>query len=112
MHSRVHPPSSWLLLGPVALGALLLGSVVSGEFLAFLMTNGGGGLGQRQGVHRDLTPRREKRTRPAHAAGVMGDTVGDPFEGTVGPPIDSLIKVLIPVSIVLVSAVVVFALFV
>ena len=42
----------------------------------------------------------------------MGDTLGDPFEGTVGRPIDSLIKVLIPVSIVLVSAVVVFALFV
>ncbi len=98
------------LLGPVALGGLLIGSVVSGVFLAFLMTNGGAAWDNAKKFIE--TGQYGGKKSPAHQAAVMGDTVGDPFKDTAGPAINSLIKVLNTISIVFVSAVVLFAIFV
>lgn len=98
------------VLGPLALGGLLIGSVVSGVFLAFMMTNGGAAWDNAK-KYIELGNLGGKKT-PVHAAAVMGDTVGDPFKDTAGPAINSLIKVLNTISIVFVSAIVLLALFV
>jgi len=96
------------ILGPLALGGLLIGSVVSGVFLAFMMTNGGAAWDNAKKYIE--TGQYGGKKSPAHTAAVMGDTVGDPFKDTAGPAINSLIKVLNTISIVFVSAIVVFAL--
>jgi K(+)-stimulated pyrophosphate-energized sodium pump len=98
------------LLGPVALGGLLIGSVISGVFLAFTLTNGGAAFDNAKKFI-ELGNYGGKGS-VVHAAAVMGDTVGDPFKDTAGPAINSLIKVLNTISIVFVSAIVLFALFV
>ncbi len=98
------------VLGPVALGGLLIGSVVTGVFLAFMMTNGGAAWDNAK-KYIEMGNFGGKKT-PAHSAAVMGDTVGDPFKDTAGPAINSLIKVLNTISIVFVSAIVLLALFV
>ena len=98
------------LLGPVALGGLLIGSVVSGVFLAFTLTNSGAAMDNAKKYIE--TGAFGGKGTPTHAAAVMGDTVGDPFKDTAGPAINSLIKVLNTISIVFVSAVVIYALFV
>jgi K(+)-stimulated pyrophosphate-energized sodium pump len=98
------------VLGPVALGGLLIGSVVSGVFLAFLMTNGGAAWDNAKKYIE--TGQLGGKGSPAHQAAVMGDTVGDPFKDTAGPAINSLIKVLNTISIVFISAIVLYALFV
>ncbi len=104
------PLAVGFILGPVALGGLLIGSVVSGVYLAFLMTNGGAAWDNAKKYIE--TGQLGGKKSPAHQAAVMGDTVGDPFKDTAGPAINSLIKVLNTISIVFVSAVVLFALFV
>jgi K(+)-stimulated pyrophosphate-energized sodium pump len=96
------------ILGPLALGGLLIGSVVSGVFLAFMMTNGGAAWDNAKKYIE--TGQYGGKKSQAHTAAVMGDTVGDPFKDTAGPAINSLIKVLNTISIVFVSAIVVFAL--
>ena len=98
------------VLGPLALGGLLIGSVASGVFLAFLMCNGGAAWDNAK-KYIELGNFGGKGT-PVHAAAVMGDTVGDPFKDTAGPAINSLIKVLNTISIVFISAIVLYALFV
>jgi len=98
------------VLGPLALGGLLIGSVVSGVFLAFMMTNGGAAWDNAK-KYIELGNLGGKRSEP-HKAAVMGDTVGDPFKDTAGPAINSLIKVLNTISIVFISAIVLYALFV
>jgi K(+)-stimulated pyrophosphate-energized sodium pump len=98
------------VLGPVALGGLLIGSVVSGVFLAFLMTNAGAAWDNAKKYIE--TGQLGGKRSPAHQAAVMGDTVGDPFKDTAGPAINSLIKVLNTISIVFISAIVLYALFV
>ena len=98
------------ILGPLALGGLLIGSVASGVFLAFMMTNGGAAWDNAK-KYIELGNYGGKKT-PVHAAAVMGDTVGDPFKDTAGPAINSLIKVLNTISIVFISAMVLYALFV
>lgn len=96
------------ILGPLALGGLLIGSVVSGVYLAFMMANGGAAwdnakkyieLGNFGGKNSD-----------AHSAAIMGDTVGDPFKDTAGPAINPLIKVLNTISVVFVTLIVVWGL--
>jgi K(+)-stimulated pyrophosphate-energized sodium pump len=98
------------VLGPLALGGLLIGSVASGVFLAFMMCNGGAAWDNAK-KYIELGNFGGKGT-PVHAAAVMGDTVGDPFKDTAGPAINSLIKVLNTISIVFISAIVLYALFV
>jgi K(+)-stimulated pyrophosphate-energized sodium pump len=98
------------VLGPVALGGLLIGSVVSGVFLAFMMTNGGAAWDNAKKYIE--TGQLGGKNSPAHQAAVMGDTVGDPFKDTAGPAINSLIKVLNTISIVFITSIVLYALFV
>jgi K(+)-stimulated pyrophosphate-energized sodium pump len=106
----ITPLAVGFILGPVALGGLLIGSVVSGVFLAYLMTNSGAAWDNAKKYIE--TGQLGGKNSPAHQAAVMGDTVGDPFKDTAGPAINSLIKVLNTISIVFISAIVLFALFV
>ena len=96
--------------GPLALGGLLIGSVVSGVFLAFTMTNGGAAWDNAKKYIE--TGQLGGKGSDAHKAAVMGDTVGDPYKDTAGPAINSLIKVVNTISIVFISAIVLSALFV
>jgi K(+)-stimulated pyrophosphate-energized sodium pump len=98
------------VLGPLALGGLLIGSVVSGVFLAFTMTNGGAAWDNAKKYIE--TGQLGGKGSDAHKAAVMGDTVGDPFKDTAGPAINSLIKVVNTISIVFISAIVLSAVFV
>jgi len=89
-------------LGPVALGGMLLGSMLTGVVMALLMANAGGAWdnAKKSIEHGDL--KGERKGGEAHAAAVIGDTVGDPFKDTSGPAMNILIKLLSVVSLILV----------
>ena len=106
----ITPLAVGFILGPIALGGVLIGSVVSGVFMAFLMTNSGAAWDNAKKWIE--TGQLGGKRSPAHQAAVMGDTVGDPFKDTAGPAINSLIKVVNTISIVFISAIVLYALFV
>lgn len=93
------PPVVGFLLGPAALGGLLIGSMLTGVLLAILLSNSGGAWdnakkfvesGNLGGKGSDV-----------HHACVIGDTVGDPFKDTSGPSLNILIKVLAITSLVI-----------
>ena len=94
----IAPVAVGALIGPEALGGLLVGAIATGFLLAITMANAGGAWDNAK-KYVELGNFGGKGT-DAHAASVVGDTVGDPFKDTSGPALNILIKLMSIVALV------------
>jgi K(+)-stimulated pyrophosphate-energized sodium pump len=94
-------------LGPEAAGGLLIVGIITGIMMALVMNNGGGAWDNAkkyiEAGNLKVDGVVQKKGSPAHAAAVVGDTIGDPFKDTAGPSLHVVIKLLSTITLVLAS---------
>jgi K(+)-stimulated pyrophosphate-energized sodium pump len=106
MVAVVTPIAVGVLLGHEAVAGMLMVGTISGVLLATVLNNGGGAWDNAKkyiesGQLNDETGQPLRKGSFAHAAAVVGDTVGDPFKDTAGPSLHVLVKLLATITLVL-----------